>query len=110
MPQYAVFFQIKDDAVARMIDHPSDRVAAVAAALEQVDGQVKAYYWMLGEYDGFVITEVPDSLSAAGVSVAVTSTGAFARVVTQELIDAGDIDAVLTKAKTVKGAYTSPGA
>lgn len=109
MAKHAVFFKLTGETVARMIEHPSDRVAVVSRALEQVGGKLEAYYWMFGANDGFVIAEVEDSVTAAAVSLAVASTGAFDHLETHELIAADQIDAVLTKAKRVRGAYEPPG-
>ncbi|SRR5579875_1375072 len=110
MAKYAVFFKMTGETINRMIDHPSDRRAMVNRAAEQVGGRLEAYYWMFGPHDGIVIIEAPDSVSAASVSVAVASTGAFDHMETRELIDARDIGAVLDKAKSVRQAYQPPGA
>lgn len=110
MATHAVFFKFTGDAVARVIEHPSDRVAAVSRALEQVGGTVDAYYWMFGAHDGFVVATTPDSLSAAAVSLAVGSTGAFSHLETHELLTTEQIDTVLAKAKSVREAYRPPGA
>lgn len=109
MVRHALFFKIKAETVARMIDHPSDRAAAVREALEQVGGKLEAYYWMFGQHDGFVIAQTPDSVAVAAVSLAVASTGAFDRIETHELIAADEFDAVLAKAGSVRGAYRPPG-
>lgn len=109
MARHAVFFKFTADVVARMIEHPSDRTAAVRRAVEQVGGTLESYYWMFGPHDGFVIVEVPDALSAAGVSLAVGSTDAFSHLETHELIPADQVDAVLAKAKSVRAAYQPPG-
>jgi hypothetical protein len=53
---------------------------------------------MFGEYDGFAIAEMPDSVSAGAVSVAVSSSGAIARASTHELLDADGRDALIEKA------------
>ena len=109
MVKHAIFFKLKGETVARMIDHPSDRAAVVRRALEGVGGKLDAYYWMFGPYDGLVISETPDSVTAAAVSLAVASTGAFGHLETHELIPADQIDAVLTKAKSVRQTYQPPG-
>lgn len=109
MPKHVTFFKLKGETVSRMIDHPSDRAAMVRRALEQVGGSLEAYYWMFGHHDGLVISETPDSVTAAAVSLAVASTCAFAHLETHELISADEIDAVLTKARSIQQAYQPPG-
>jgi uncharacterized protein with GYD domain len=66
-----------------------------------------AYYLMFGAWDGFVIADVPDSQAAAAVSLAVSSSGAFARVETHELIDSSQFVNVLGASGAL--AYTPPG-
>jgi uncharacterized protein with GYD domain len=45
----------------RAMQRPSDRVAVVSKSVESVGGRLEAYYLMVGQYDGFVIVDLPDS-------------------------------------------------
>lgn len=110
MARYGYLFNLKPESVAGMIDHPSDRVAAVSKVLEPLGGKVEAYYLMFGQFDGFVIAEVPDSITAAAVSLVVASSGAFSHVETHEIIAPDQMDAVLSKARSARGQYQAPGA
>jgi uncharacterized protein with GYD domain len=65
---------------------------------------------MFGEDDGFAVFDVPDSTSAAAISLAVSSSGAFGRLHTHELIPAENLGAVLERAKTARAGYRPPGA
>ena len=75
MSKYAVFFTLKAEAIARAMERPSDRVTVVSKAVESAGGRLEAYYLMFGQYDGFVIVDLPDSRAAAATSLAVSSTG-----------------------------------
>ena len=86
MAKYAFFFSYTSDAWARMINSPGDRTAAVRQLADSVGGSVESVYWMLGTHYGILIADVPDSVSAAALSIAVTSTGAFKNVQTHELL------------------------
>lgn len=108
MAKYALFFKFTGDTVKGMMDRPSDRAAVVAKLLEGVGGRLESYYLMFGAWDGFVVCEAPDSSSAAAVSLAVTSTGAFAEFETHELIELADLPGILAKASSLT--YTPPGA
>ena len=68
---------------------------------------MESYYVMFGAWDGFVIFEVPDSSAAAAVSLAVTSTGAFASIETHQLIETAEFADVLGRAGGLT--YTPPG-
>lgn len=108
--KFAIFFKLKPETVRAAMENPSDRAAVVGGLLEAVGGRLDAYYWMFGDHDGFVIADVPDSTTAATVSLAVSSTGAFAGLETHELIPADQIGQLLERAKTAASQYTPPGA
>ena len=110
MSKFAVFFTLEPEAIAGMMERPSDRETTVRHLMESAGARLEAYYWMFGAYDGFVIGEAPDSASVAAVSLAVSSTGAFGHLETHELIPASQINDVLARAKQARGAYTAPGA
>ena len=110
MAKYAIFFTLKAETVTAMMDKPSDRAAVVGKLLESVGGSLEAYYWMLGAWDGFVIATAPDGASAASVSIAVSSTGAFGHLETHELFDSSEVNGLLERAKRFSAQYTPPGA
>lgn len=107
MAKYAIFFDLTSHAVKGMMERPSDRERVVGNLLSGVGGTLDAYYWMLGHYDGMVIVDVPDSISAAAVSVAVSSTGAFGHLETHELFPASQFDQIIEAAKGLS--YFPPG-
>ena len=100
MAKYITFFSYSADAVKGMIHHPSDRSAAAAALVEALGGTVEAYYWMQGQHDGFLISELPDSVSATALVAAVASTGAFVNLESPELFDHDQQAAIVAVAKT----------
>src|SRR5215217_2181292 len=101
MSKYAVFFTLKGEAIARAMEQPSDRVTVVSKAVESAGGTLEAYYLMFGQYDGFVIVDLPDSRAAAATSLAVSSIGAFEHLETHELIEAEDLNPILEQAKDI---------
>jgi uncharacterized protein with GYD domain len=109
MPKYAIFFSLTGETVSRFIEHPGDRTAAVKAMTDATGGSVESYYWMFGKHDGMVIVDVPDSQTAAAISLAVSSSGAFRGMETHELFEGGDLAALADKARSVRAAYVPPG-
>ena len=109
MTRYMALFSLTGDALARSMENPEDRRAPVAKAMEAAGGKLIDYYWMFGQYDGFAVLECPDSATAAAVSLAVTSSGAFKHFETHELIPADDLVRILNKAKSLRPAYRGPG-
>jgi uncharacterized protein with GYD domain len=107
MAKYAIFFRFKGETIKALIDKPSDRAAVVSKLCEAAGGRMEAYYLMFGAWDGFVIAEAPDSAAAAAVSLAVSSSGAFASIETHELVEASALPDILSRAGGL--GYTPPG-
>ena len=108
MAKYAVLFGLTGEAIQRFVAQPSDRAAVVRGLAESVGGSLECYYWMFGQYDGLAIIELPDSQTAAAVSLAATGSGAFTRFETHELIEAGDLAQIAERARQIS--YQPPGA
>jgi uncharacterized protein with GYD domain len=107
MAKFAVFFTFKGETIKDLMAKPSDRGAVVGSLCEAAGGRMEGYYLMFGPWDGFVIADVPDSKAAAAISLAVSSSGAFARIETHELLSAGELTGVLSTAAGLT--YTPPG-
>ena len=110
MSRYVSFFSYTGEAWGQMVDHPADRAEAARAAIEQAGGHMDAFYWTLGRYDGFVVYDMPDPLSAAAYSAAVCASGRLARQETCQVLDDADAQAVLARAGSVARSYRPPGA
>jgi uncharacterized protein with GYD domain len=109
MAKFAIFFSYKPETWDRMLMKPAERTAAVRQLAENVGGSLDKIYYMFGERDGFVVLDVPDPATAAAVSVAVTSTGAFSHLETRQLIAAEDLPSLLEKAAAARESYRRPG-
>jgi uncharacterized protein with GYD domain len=109
MSKYAIFFTYSSDTWARMIKSPGDRTAAVRQLADSVGGSIESIYWMFGAHDGIAIADAPDAVSAAALSVAVGSTGAFKHLETHELFTQDQLGQMLAKASDAVQAYRPPG-
>ena len=109
MAKYAVFFTYSSDTWARMINNPGDRTAAVRQLTDSVGGSLESVYWMFGAHDGIAIIDVPDSVRAAAVSVAVGSTGSFKHLETHEVFTQDQLGQALSHARAAAQAYQPPG-
>jgi len=107
MAKYMVLFNFGSDAIRRFVARPSDRAAVVRGMVESVGGSLECYYWMFGHYDGMAVLELPDADTAAATILAIVSSGAFTRVETHELIEAGDLTSIAERARGM--AYQPPG-
>ena len=63
---------------------------------------------MFGQYDGAGVFVLPDSHTMAAVSLAATSSGAFTRFETYELIESSDLTVIAERAQGIS--YQPPGA
>jgi uncharacterized protein with GYD domain len=109
MAKFVVFFTYTSDTWARMIKNPGDRTAAARQLADSVGGSLESGYWMSGAHDGFVVVDVPDSVRAAALSVAVESTGAFRHLETHELFTQDQLGQMLSHARDAAQAYQPPG-
>jgi uncharacterized protein with GYD domain len=71
-------FRLTGETMKRFVAKPSDRAAVVRELAESGGGSLESYYWMLGQYDGVGVFELPDSRTMAALSLAASSSGAFA--------------------------------
>jgi uncharacterized protein with GYD domain len=77
--------------------------------LDSVGGSLDSIYWMFGAHDGIAIIDVPDSLTAAAVSLTAASSGAFKHMETHELFTQNQLSETLTRAKDAKQRFQPPG-
>ena len=79
------------------------RNAAVQQALEGLGGKLDAIYYTFGADDVVVICDMPDSISALALSLAVNASGAV-RISTTPLASVEDVDMACKKAVSYRPA------
>lgn len=85
-------------------DGGTARVEAVNQLMKSVGGSVESFYFAFGTDDGFVILDVPDTVTAAALSLTVGAAGGATTEVIQ-LITPAEIDAASKKSPS----YRAPG-
>ena len=108
MAKYLALFGFTGDTVRRFVANPSDRALVTRRLMESVGGSLECYYWMLGQYDGMAIVEMPDSRTSAAAILAIVSSAAFTHFETHELLAANDLPAIADAARQI--VYKPPGA
>jgi uncharacterized protein with GYD domain len=108
MPRFITFFSYTAESAKAMIERPSDRSAAAKALVESLGGTQEGFYWMQGEHDGFLITNLPDGVTAAALVAAVAATGAAERFETHQIFDPEEQAAIVKHADTARQAYKPP--
>jgi uncharacterized protein with GYD domain len=100
MPFYLHQVDYTPDSLAKLIANPQDRFEAVRAPIEKLGGKIKDSYFAFGEYDAVLITEMPDSISAAAIALAFAADGSLRSCQTTPLMSAAEGLDAMRKAAT----------
>jgi uncharacterized protein with GYD domain len=88
------------EAWARLMQNPQDRLEAVRAPIEKLGGKMHTSFFAFGPFDVLAITEFPDNISAAAISIAFAAGGAVSNIQTTPLLTAAQAVEALRKAGT----------
>jgi len=91
---------------AALLKNPRHRLEAITPVVERLGGTVVNGWLMFGEYDLLVICELPDNVSAAALSMAISAGGAVKAVKIVPLMTLEDGLEAMGKAKTAE--YAPP--
>ena len=108
MALYMTTFGYKPEVWAELIHSPENRTETVSRILENAGCKLKGLWYAFGEGDGFALIEAPDNVSGAGVTIAISASGAFRKLETTVLMTQDELLEALAKAREV--AYVAPGA
>jgi uncharacterized protein with GYD domain len=86
MPYCLVQAGYTPQACAAMVKSPQDRLEPVRQVVERLGGKLPSMYFAFGEYDVVGVAEMPDNVSAAAFSLALSAGGAVRTVKTTPLI------------------------
>ena len=75
MAIYMTQFSYTAETWAALAKNPEDRGAAVAGLMEKLGGRMHSTYYSFGEYDGIVIYELPDDVTASAAIMAAIAPG-----------------------------------
>ncbi len=87
MPIFLVQFNYAPRSIKTMVSQPEvDRAAEAAAMVTSLGGKLLGHWFALGEFDGVVLVDAPDSSTAASITIAIGGTGAVSRLQTTVLL------------------------
>ena len=98
MPYFCHQVSYTKEAWARLLQNPQDRLEVVRAPIEKLGGKVHSSFFAFGQFDVLAITEMPDTISAAAISMAFAGGGAVSRIQTTPLLTAAQAVEALRKA------------
>ena len=108
MAYYMVQAAYTAEAIAAMAKKPEDRAAAIGPVIEKLGGKLEGFWFCFGDYDVVGISQMPDNVSAAAFSFAVSQSGKLRAVKTTPLMTTGEAMKALKKAGGA--GYLAPGA
>ncbi len=107
MPLYLVQFAYSSETWARLLKNPEDRTTATESMVRQSGGRLVGLYYHAGEYDGFVLADLPDDAAANALAMATASSGAMRLLKTTRLYSPSEVVETLGKAARLQ--YRPPG-
>jgi uncharacterized protein with GYD domain len=108
MALYMIRFSYTPETWAALVKSPENREEKVRAMLQESGATLEHIWYCFGDDDGFALISAPDNITAAAISLAITSTGAFSSFKTSVLLTQEETLEALEKAGTVT--YAAPGA
>lgn len=106
MTRYMIQVSYNHNAVVDLVKNPQDRSAAIGPLIEGMGGKMHSFDYCFGEYDVVVIVELPDNVSMAALSMAVSAGGAVGGLKTTVLLSMEEAVEAMRKAGSV--AYRPP--
>ena len=103
---YMTQFAYTAEAWKSLVKKPEDRAAVLAKHAEGLGGRVLSFYYCMGEYDGVVIFQAPDEVTAASILFTTISPGHLKATKTTALLTVEDAMGAMRKANA--GAYPAP--
>ena len=85
MSFYALQASYTPVAWTALVNAPANRLEAVRPAVERLGGRIVNGWFSFGEYDVLIVCEMPDAVSAAALSMAISSSGGVKAVKTTPL-------------------------
>ncbi len=106
MPKYLLTASYTHEAWAAQLKNPQNRIEQVRKAFEQFGGTMESAYYTFGDSDLVAIMDMPDNVTAAALSIAVSAAGAVNNIKTTPLMSPDEgLEAIKKAADSV---YTPP--
>ena len=106
MPRYMLQFSYTSDAWKTMMKNPVDRTTTISDLAKSLGGKFESLSYTMGEYDGFVIAELPDDATAMAFALRATGGGHVKATKTTKLFSAQEAMTAMKKAG--EGTYSGP--
>ena len=108
MPLFCHEISYTTDAYSALLRNPQNGFDAVRTPIEGLGGKVHASFVASGPFDVLAITEFPSEISTAAISIAFSTGGAVARILTTPLVASAQTVAALVSAAASNYHYDLP--
>ncbi len=109
MAFYLVRAKVSQDYMQALVERPEDRLVTTTRLLQSVGGRLHYYFFCFGEFDIVLVYELPDTVSAAALSMVMSSTGTVTEIETTPLLTMEEAISAMSQAGEVVGVYQPPG-
>jgi uncharacterized protein with GYD domain len=86
MAYFALQVAYTPEAWSTLVKNPQNRIDVVRPVIEGLGGHVEGAWFQFGEYDILLVAQMPDNVSAAAFSMAVSAGGSCKSVKTTPLM------------------------
>ena len=100
MPVFMIQAGYTPEAMAKLVANPQDRFDSIRGPVERLGGRILNMYFAFGEHDIILITEMPENVSAAALSLAATAGGSLRTCRTTPLMSNAEGMEAMRKAAT----------
>jgi len=107
MSFFLMRFSYTPEAWGKLVKQPEDRRQVARAVIERLGGKLHGFWYAFGEYDGVVLLEAPDNISAAAFAAGISAGGSLRSVETTVLLTIEEAIEMLNKAQDLP--YRPPG-
>jgi uncharacterized protein with GYD domain len=86
MAHYLLQLNYTPQGWAALVKNPQNRLQALGPVVQRLEGNIVNGWMQFGEYDVLVVCQLPEHVSAAALSMAISAGGAVERVKTTPLL------------------------
>ena len=101
MARYMIQVSYTSGGVVDLVKNPQDRSAVIRPLIEGMGGKMHSFDYSFGDYDVVVIAELPDNVSMAALSMAISAGGAIGGFKTTVLLSMEEAVEAMRKAGSV---------
>ena len=107
MAYYMLQISYSQESIKAMAATPQDRSAEADKLFNAMGGKLHQFFFSFGDYDAVVIGELPDNVTMAACSMAVSAAGTVSAFKTTPLLGMDEAMEAMKKAGAVSG-YRPP--